>query len=144
MSWMVAYAEDLFDDRRDARAGPDISTKAVGFGPLGQQIRDLCQLVGRQPRLRTGGDTTAQRFDTASFLCALEPLAHCPVGHSKGLGDAALLPALLFQFPSSEPAAFPPVPRRIRSCSLHMSNDTRNEAFLQTYAEISTRREWGS
>jgi len=137
MSRVVAYAEDLFDDHRDACTGPDVPAKAIGFGPPGQQMRDLCPLSGRQPRLRTRGNATAQRFDTSSFPGALEPLAHRPAGHSKRLGNLGLLPALLLQFPSSEPTAFPPVPRCIRCCSLHIQNDTRSRRSLQTYAEIS-------
>lgn len=129
MSRMVAYAKDLFDHSRCPRRGPDISNKAVGFGALRQQTRDLRPLLGRQSGLRTRGNTTAQRFDT-SIIRTLEPLAYCAWGHAQGFGNTSLFPALLFEFPSTEPATFLPVPGSVRDCSLHSSHITPSRAMF--------------
>ena len=124
MSRMIAYTEDFFDYHCDACAGPDVPPKAIGFRTLGQQARDLRPLFGRQSRLGPRGNSAAQHFDTASFLCSLDPLAHCPTGHAQSFGDVALLPALLIQLPGSEPTTLSPVPWHIRSCSLHTAYST--------------------
>ncbi len=112
MSRMIAHPKDILEDGRNSCSLPAIPMEAIGFGTLGQHLRDLRPLLVRQPRLGTGGRITAQRFDS-SFSCSFEPLAHCAGCYAEGLCDTALLPALLLQFPSPEPSAFPPVPGRV-------------------------------
>jgi hypothetical protein len=46
---MVADAELLADDGRDALSGPDLADKSKGFGAPGEQTGELGELLGGQP-----------------------------------------------------------------------------------------------
>jgi hypothetical protein len=53
MGRMVPDAKCQVNDDGDARSGPDLAAKAVGFGPPVQKVGQAGQLVGRQ----AAGDT---------------------------------------------------------------------------------------
>ena len=46
---MVPDAKLLSNDNRDAVGGPDLPDEAEGFGTRGEQMRELCELLGGQP-----------------------------------------------------------------------------------------------
>jgi hypothetical protein len=66
---MVADVEFVPNDRCNAFGGPDLTEKAKGFGALGQQIEELCELLGGQPGCGAGWRLAIQGFG-ASFARA--------------------------------------------------------------------------
>ncbi len=125
MSRMVADAEDLFDHCRYPSGGPKVAAEPVMLGAFGQDSRDLLLLLGAQSRPRAGGRMAAQRLD-ASFPRRFHPLAHRPTSHAEGSSYLLLLPALLLQFPGSEPPTFSPIPRSGRNGNTHASYFTKS------------------
>ena len=70
MIGMVADVELFSNDRQDGLGGPDFPDEAEGFGTPGQQTRELCELLGGQPRRGPGWRLTVQGFGT-SLTCPL-------------------------------------------------------------------------
>jgi hypothetical protein len=73
---MIADAKLLSNDCRDALGGPDLPDEAEGFGTPGEQMRELCELLGGQPGRRAGWRLAVQGFG-ASLAGAPQPLANC-------------------------------------------------------------------
>jgi hypothetical protein len=47
MPWMIGDAKFQADDGGNARTGPQLATKAVGYGPAMQQLGQAGKLGGR-------------------------------------------------------------------------------------------------
>jgi hypothetical protein len=107
---MVAHPKLAPNDGRHALGGPDVTAKPEGFGPLGQQPRNLRPLLRRQLRDGPGAGPTLQRLDT-SRTSALHPLADRSSGDPQRLRNLLLAPALRFQRPRPQPAFFTPLLR---------------------------------
>ena len=111
MGGVILDAKVPPDHGRDARGRPDLADEPVGLRALRQQAEQLGPLRRRQFRLGAGSWPAPQRLD-AALPHAAQPLADGAFAHPQRGGDLALAPALLFEFPGPQPAAFAPVPRR--------------------------------
>ena len=110
MGRMVPDAKCQVNDDGDARSGPDLAAKAVGFGPPVQKLGQAGQLVGRQAE----GDTRRRavlKGRWALLAGTFPPLADRAFADAQGLGDVALGPTVLQEFPSLETSGFFPVVR---------------------------------
>jgi hypothetical protein len=107
---MVPDANFEVNDDGDARAGPDLAAKAVGFGTPVQELGQAGQRAGRQ----AAGDTrrgTVLQGGWALRVGTFHPLADSGFADAHGLGDVALGPTVLQEFPSLETSGFFPVVR---------------------------------
>ena len=111
MRGMIGDTKRALEYRCDAGRGPNIATKPEGFRPAREQHRDLALLRLSQCRPTARSWVAPQRLCATALASALDPLADCALGHTEGLSDAGLGPALLVQFPGPQPAAFAPVER---------------------------------
>jgi hypothetical protein len=93
---MVADAELLADDGRDAFSRPDFADEAEGFGTTSEQTWKLCELLSAQPGCRTGWRLAVEGFH-ASFACPPEPPADCALTDAQGFSDGRACPALLME-----------------------------------------------
>ena len=71
---MVADTELLPDDRGNALGRPDVPEEPEGFGAVGKQAGELCELFGCQPGCWAGGRLAVQSLG-ASFARPLQPPA---------------------------------------------------------------------
>jgi len=108
MRGMIGDTKRALEYRCDAGRGPNIATKPEGFRPAREQHRDLALLRLSQCRPTARSWVAPQRLCATALASALDPLADCALGHTEGLSDAGLGPALLVQFPGPQPAAFAP------------------------------------
>ena len=100
---MVTHTKVLLAQFGDARLHPDIVQKAVSLGTVLEQAKQL-PLVG-QAGSRSRCQTGVESLDTA-LRSTSERAADGSLVYAQSLGDARLAPALLMQFPSTQPAAF--------------------------------------
>ena len=105
---MKRDAKSTLDDLGHTRACPDSSTKTKGFGPLVEQVGQLCQLCSGQARRATARLFAAQGRDTVS-MCTTEPLADGALCDAQRIGDLLLGSALLMEFPATQAAPFAPI-----------------------------------
>ena len=110
MDGMVGDAKLPANHRGDPATGPDLSPKAIGFGPLAQERGQAGQLCGGQATGSTGARTVPEGLRT-SLAGTFHPLADRPCADAQGCGDLALGPALLQEVPSLEPSGFFPIVR---------------------------------
>jgi hypothetical protein len=110
---MVANPKLAADDHRDALGGPDVATEAERFSPAREQAGQTRSLLVRQLRRRAGRHPSPQSLDSA-LATAPHPLADRSGRHPQCVGNRLLRPAMLFQFPRSQPPPFSP----ITGCSL--------------------------
>src|SRR5262245_61610421 len=91
---IVSDMELLANDCCDAPGGPDLADEPIGFGTPGEQMRELCQLLGAQPGRGPGRWLAVPGFDIS---CArpLQPAANRALGNAHGLRDGGARPALL-------------------------------------------------
>lgn len=108
VGWVVRDAKRAPDHVGHPPAGPDLATKAVGFRSLCEELRQLGDLLGGEPRLATWSGMAPQALD-ALLPGPFEPLADGARRHPERGGDVLLLPALFFQLPSASPPPFAPV-----------------------------------
>jgi hypothetical protein len=94
--------------------GPELSPKAIGFGPPLQELGQAGELLGREPARGAGGWTVAQGLG-ASLAGTRHPLTDSAFADTERFGDLALGPALLLEAPGLEPSGFFPVGR----CRVH-------------------------
>jgi hypothetical protein len=111
---MVGDAKSQANHRGDPATSPDLSPKAIGFGPLVQEHGQPRQLVGGQPAGSTGAWTLPEGLQ-APFAGTLPPLADRPFADAQSFGDLALGPALLHEVPALKPSGFLP----IFGCAVH-------------------------
>jgi hypothetical protein len=110
MGRMVPDATFQVTDDGDARSGPDLAAKAVGFGTPVQERGQAGQRVGRHAAGDTGrGAVPEGRWALRAGTC--HPWADRGLADAHGLGDLALGPAALQEFPSVETSGFFPVVR---------------------------------
>jgi hypothetical protein len=110
MGRMVPDAKCQVNNDGDARSGPYLAAKAVGVGTSVQKLGPAGQLVGRQ----AAGDTrrgAVLKGRWALLAGTFPPLADSGFADAQGLGDLALGPAALQEFPSLETSGFLPVVR---------------------------------
>lgn len=107
---MKADAELLLQHGRHAGTVPEITSKAVGFRTMPEEVRNQVFLLWSQAG-RTSGSRMRPKRLRAIGLRALEPTPHHTVGHTQGLSNRDVQPAALIQFPSAKPAPFPPATR---------------------------------
>jgi hypothetical protein len=94
--------------------GPELSPKAIGFGPPLQELGQAGELLGRKPARGPGGWTVAQGI--GAFLAgALHPLTDGAFADAERFGDLVLGPTLLLEAPGLESSGFFPVGR----CRVH-------------------------
>ena len=90
--------------------GPELSPKAIGFGPPLQERGQAGERRGREPARGPGRLMVAQGVGAL-----LGGAPHAPtdgaVADAEGFGDLALGPALLLEAPSVEPSGCFPVGR---------------------------------
>src|SRR5688572_26248000 len=108
MDGMVGDAKFQANHRGDPATSPDLSPKAIGFGPLVQEHGQPRQLVGGQPAGSTGAWTLPEGLQ-APFAGTFPPLADRPFADAQGFGDLALGPALLHEVPGLQASSFLPV-----------------------------------
>jgi hypothetical protein len=125
MCWMVGNTTLQTDHRRNAGAGPQVATKAVGSRTTTQQPGQARQLFGRQPP-RGAWCRMALQGLGASPTGTRHPLADRPFADTEGFGDLALRPALLFELPRLESSGFFPG----RSNTVHASEYSTNPPEL--------------
>jgi hypothetical protein len=115
MTWMIGDAKGQADDGGDARTGPQLSTKAIGYGPSMQQLGQASELVGRQPPRGPGWGPAPERIG-AGGACPFHPLADGSLAATHGLGNLALRPTLLLEVPGLQaPSFFPGVRCRVHT-----------------------------
>jgi hypothetical protein len=91
---MVPDAKFEVNDNGDARSGPDLAAKAVGFGTPVQELGQAGQLAGRQAAGDSGRRTVLKgRWALRAGTC--HPLADSGVADAHGLGDVVLGPTVL-------------------------------------------------
>jgi hypothetical protein len=74
MARVVGDATLQPNDRGDPSAGPDLCSKAIGFGAAVQECRQAVQLRGSQATWGTGWRSVTERLRTA-LAGACQPLA---------------------------------------------------------------------
>ena len=108
MDGVVRDAKLEAEHRGDPATGPELPSKAVGFGPTVQEFGHTGPLFGGQPARRTG--TMPMSEGLRSPLTGTgHPLADRPFADTQGFGDLALRPALLLEVPGLEPSGFFPI-----------------------------------
>jgi hypothetical protein len=110
VGWMVPNAICQVNYEGNAHASPELAAKAVGFGSLLQEFGQAGQQVDRQA---AGDARRGTMLEGRWTLCAgpLHPLADSGFADAPGLGDPALGPAALQEFPRLEMSGFFPVVR---------------------------------
>jgi hypothetical protein len=108
MDSMVGDATFEVDHRGDPSTGPNLPSKAVGFGPTVQERGQTGQLCGGQPAGSTGAGAVPEGF--RSLLAGTRhPLADSPLADAEGCGDLPLGPALLQKVPGLQSSGFLPI-----------------------------------
>jgi hypothetical protein len=110
MGRMVPDAQFAGNDAGDACAGPDLAAQAVSFGTSVQELGQAGQLAGRQAAGDTGRGTVLKGL-RALHTGTCHPLADSGFADAHGLGDLALRPTVLQEFPRLETSGFFPVVR---------------------------------
>jgi hypothetical protein len=82
----------------DPAAGPELSPKAIGFGPSVQELGQTGELLGRQPARGTRWGPVAEGL-RASHAGTPYPLADGSFADPHRLGNLALGPPLLLEVP---------------------------------------------
>jgi hypothetical protein len=98
MGAMVTDAKLLLDHLSHPLGGPDLSSKAEGFGSLCQQCWQLCTLLLTQSRLSSWWWLMPQGFHSLC-LCFFEPLTHRALAHPECGSDVFLFPSLRVSVP---------------------------------------------
>ena len=88
MARVVGDAKLQPNDRGDPSAGPDLPSKAIGFGAAVQEFGQAVQLCGSQATWGTGRRSVPERL-RAALAGACQPLADGPCADAQGLGDVA-------------------------------------------------------
>jgi hypothetical protein len=88
MARVVGEATRQPNDRGDPSAGPDLPSKAIGFGAAVQEVGQAVQLCGSQATWGTGRRSVPERL-RAALAGACHPLADGPCADAQGLGDVA-------------------------------------------------------
>jgi hypothetical protein len=88
MARVVGDATRQPNDRGNPSAGPDLPSKAIGFGAAGQEVGQAGQLRGSQATWGTGWRSVPERLRTA-LTGACQPLADGPCADAHRLGDVA-------------------------------------------------------
>ena len=88
MARVVGDATRQPNDRGDPSAGPDLPSKAIGFGAAVQECGQAGQLRGSQATWGAGGRSVPECLRTA-LAGACQPLADGPFADAQGLGDVA-------------------------------------------------------
>src|SRR5262249_19094681 len=108
---VVANTELFLDDASDAGTGPDLPSGAISLRPVPEELWDAAFLVGgelgRMARRGPRPESLAARAAGTG-----EQAADRYLGGTEGLGDVALIPALLLQVQRPQP---PPLTPAIRS-----------------------------
>jgi hypothetical protein len=105
MDSMVGNAKLEVDHRGDPSTGPDLPSKAVGFGPTVQERGQTGQLFGGQATGSTGARTVPEGL--RSLLAGTRhPLADSPFADAEACGDLPLGPALLQKVPGLKSSDF--------------------------------------
>ncbi len=116
MGRMIAHSKDVHNHGGNPRCGPDIAAKAEGFGPFGQFVGHLRQLLfGQLWSCSRWGLMSQGLHPQRSHL--FEPLAHRPLAHAKRFGDVFLVPSSFMQFPCLHASGFTPVCWRCAFCA---------------------------
>ncbi len=96
---MIGDAEFQADDGGNARTGPQLSTKTIGYGPSLQQLGQAGELVGRQPPRSPRGRPAPERLG-AGGAGPCHPLTDGALADPHGHSNLPLGPPLLFEVPS--------------------------------------------
>lgn len=107
---MVPDAKLAVNDDGNARSGPNLAAKSVGFSAPLQELGQAGQLVGGQAAGEPGRRTVLEGRWTLR-AGAFHPLADRGFADAHGLGDVALGPTLLQECPRLETSRFFPVVR---------------------------------
>jgi hypothetical protein len=105
---MVGDAKFEVDHRGDPSTGPDLSPKAIGFGPTLQECGQTGQLFGSQPPGGTRAGAVPEGF-RSRLVGTRHPLADRPFADADGCSDLPLGPALLQKVPGLKSSAFLPI-----------------------------------
>jgi hypothetical protein len=89
MARVVGDAKLQPNDRGNPSAGPDLPSKAIGFGAAVQEVGQAVQLRGSQATWGAGWRSVPERLRTA-LVGACQPLADGPFADAHSLGDVAL------------------------------------------------------
>ena len=89
MARVVGEATRQPNDRGDPSAGPDLPSKAIGFGAAVQEVGQAGQLRGSQATWGTGWRSVTERLQ-AALAGVCQPLADGPLADAHSLGDLAL------------------------------------------------------
>ena len=88
MARVVGEAKFQPNHRGDPATGPDLPSKAIGFGAAVQECGQAVQLCGSQATWGTGRRSVPERL-RAALAGACQPLADGPLADAQGLGDVA-------------------------------------------------------
>jgi hypothetical protein len=135
---MVAHVELAPNDRRHALGGPHLTEEPKGLGAPGEQIGELCELLGSKPGRGAGWWLAVQGFH-ASLAHPSQPLAHRALADAQGLGDGLAHPAPLMECPCPQSARCAPVPRRAWLRSVHGAGVPQPRPGLLLHAGVSSR-----
>ena len=115
---VVGYAELPLNDLGNPTPRPNLPAEPEGGGSPRQQLRELPPLLVAQL-----GRPTRRLAMTQGLRAALpglaDPLAHCSFGDAQRCGHIFLLPTLLDQLPSTQPAGLLPIAGRFNHNLVH-------------------------
>ncbi len=97
---LVAHSKLAPNDLVDAGAVPELTTKAVSFGPVGEVVGQEIFLLSGQFRRRARTRSGTQPF-RADFGDTRHPLANCALCDTQCFGDFFVGPAVAFEFERS-------------------------------------------
>ena len=92
-------SKDTPEDFGNTHGRPAVALKTERFGSTGEQRRQLAELFRRKCSAATRSRTVTQGVRAAALTSAADPLADRSLSHAEFLGDLALQPTLLVQFP---------------------------------------------
>jgi hypothetical protein len=113
MSGMIPHPKRLLHHLSHALRAPDRPSKTEGLGSLCQQGRQRRSWLWTHVWVSPWRGLMPQGFSSL-HRGFLEPLAHCPLGHSERLRDLFLFPSLFMPFPGAYPSSFAPLVWRCR------------------------------
>ena len=108
MRRVIAHGELPLDQLGYPLGGPDVPAIATGLRSWLEQTWQLGQLLRTQLGLRAWGWVPTQGFHSC-FSPSFEPLTHRSLGHSQGLRNILLFPALPFQLRGASAASLFPI-----------------------------------
>src|SRR4051812_9491019 len=106
--FVVSDAKLLLDNLADAVAGPNVSTEAIRFSAMPEEVSDQFPLPWEQFPGRAWAQAAVQSV-WSDFSGGRQPLTDGRSADAQGLSDVAWRPPLLAQLPGTHPPPLAPI-----------------------------------